>query len=174
MAKSPKWILTDTIPAPLLRVTGQITIAAGQLDYVLLLAYKRVRGKGMKIGMEEAEELRDVKKLTKAIKKEFGDWTSDPGAHQELHEILNDYWKAYQRRHTVIHGIFVKMSDGSFGRYYSDKPKVPVKSVNYGAEVADLRDLRNELRSVRDRLHSFTKKWNLGKHKKKSPKAVPA
>ena len=169
MAKKPKWVLTDRFPAPLLRITGQITIAAGQLDYVLLLAYKRASGKSMKVGMGEAEKIRDVKKLIKVIKKEFEDWTSDAEAHEELSKILEDFWEVYQRRHTVVHGIFVKISDGSLGRFYSDKPKVRVKSIDYGVKVDKLRNLRNDLRSVRNRLMSFTKKWLLGKRKKKNP-----
>ena len=60
MAKTPKWVIKDTFPAPLLRVVAQITIAAGHLDYMLLLAYKRASGKKMTVGMLEAKDKMDA------------------------------------------------------------------------------------------------------------------
>ena len=82
MADKPKWIFTDTFPVPLLRVVAQITMAAGQLEYALLLAYKRASGKGMKAGILGAEELRTVKLLSKEIKKAFNEQVTDTKARK--------------------------------------------------------------------------------------------
>ena len=48
-----KWDIQDKFPQPLLRIVGQITIAAGQLEYVLKLAYKRARGESFDVGRRE-------------------------------------------------------------------------------------------------------------------------
>jgi putative protein kinase ArgK-like GTPase of G3E family len=134
MAKKPKWVLTDSFPTPLLRVVAQITVAAGQMDYVLLLAYKRASGKRMAVGMLEAEGFRGLKDLLKAIKKDFKARTSDAVANEELRQILTEVWNVYQERHTVVHAVFVK-HEGELKRFYSDKPDIKIKAKNYGVEV---------------------------------------
>ena len=46
-----KWNLIDKLPDGLFKVIGEITVAAGQLEYVLMLSYKRASGKGMAVGI---------------------------------------------------------------------------------------------------------------------------
>ena len=161
---APKWDIQDSFPAPLLRVVAQITIAAGQLDWVLMLAYKRARGEEMKVGMLAAEELRDFKKLKKETQKYLNEKITDPEVQQELSKILDRAWDAYQKRHTVIHAVFA-IQDGELKRFYTDKPLIKVKGKNYGVDVKELRAIRDRLRASRDELHFFTKKYLLGKKK---------
>ena len=165
---APKWDIQDSFPAPLLRVVAQITIASGQLEYVLMLAYKRASGKGMKVGMQEAEELRDFKRLSKATKKAFKQKVPNPQVQKELSNILSRAWNAYQDRHTVIHATFA-IQDGQLKRFFTDKPLIKARGKNYGVDVKELRAIRDRLRKSRDELHFFTKKYLLGK---KRPNAV--
>jgi len=172
MATRSKWILTDKLPARISKVVGEIVIAAGQLEYVLMLSYKRASGKGMAVGMDEADKLYTVKKLIGALKKDFKSQIPDPPTNKELEQILDNVWDVYQRRHTVVHAVFVKLADGSLARFYSDKPKVRVKAIDYGVDLANLLILRGDVRTARDALNSFTKKWLLGKRVKKGREAA--
>ncbi len=158
---APKWDIQHSFPPPLLRVVAQITIASGQLDYALMLAYKRARGKGMKVGMEEAEELRNFRKLKNQTQKYFNEKMTDPKVQQKLSEILGRAWDAYQARHTVIHAVFV-IQDGQLKRFFTDIPLIKVKAKNYGVDVEELRAIRDRLRASGDELHFFTKKYLLG------------
>ena len=166
-----KWVLTDKLPDDLLKVIGEITVATGQLEYVLMLSYKRASGKGMVVGMREAEKLRAVKKLLKELKKTFEQQVHNAAANKELGKILEAVWNVYQDRHTVVHAVFVETSTGELARFYSDKPRVIVKAVDYGVELEKLTTLLDNLRNVRDALNSFTKKWFLGKRARKSREA---
>jgi hypothetical protein len=141
-----KWILIDKLPDGLFKVIGEITVAAGQLEYVLMLSYKRASGKGMAVGMHKAEELLTVKNLLKELKKDFKQQIPDAAANRELGEIFDTVWKVYQKRHTVVHAVFVETADGKLARFYSDKPNVRVKAIDYGVEMKKLTALRDDTR----------------------------
>ncbi len=162
-----KWDIQDKFPQPLLRVVGQITIAAGQLEYVLKLAYKRARGEGMEIGMAAAEKL-PFKDLCDETQKYFDKKITDPALQQQLSKILTDANQAWLDRHTVIHAVFaISLQDNELKRYFKKKAKGKVKNQGkyYDVGVKELRALRNRLRDARDDLHFFTKKYLLGARK---------
>ena len=168
MAAKEKWIFKDEWPDDVLKVVGEITIAAGQLDYVLYLSYNRASGKEMAVGMPEAEKLQTFKRLSKELKKAFKELVPDAEPNTELKEILHDVRNIYEKRHSVIHGVFVETSVGQPGRFYSDKARnVRVKAINYGVVLEELVAIRDELRGARNILNSFTKKWLLGKRARK-------
>ena len=126
----------------------------------------------MAVGMSEAEKLKYVWKLSEELAEDFEKRIPDAAANKELKRILAGVKNVYKERHTVVHAIFVKKtSDGKLARFFSDRPNVRVKAIDYGVELEKLRALRNELRTVRDTLNRFTKKWLLGKSAEKNPSA---
>ena len=140
-------------------VVGEITIASGQLEYALELSIKRAVGKPFSLGMHEAANLQDFKAKRKELKKLFSDGDRSDKEKDDLAHILNDAYRFYQQRHTVIHGLFALKDDGTPVRLAKDKTRgVSYKGVDYGIEMQELFRLRDDLRSARDRLLGFTKR----------------
>lgn len=154
-----KGSLIDNWPDDLLKVVGEITIASGQLEYALELSIKRAAGKPFSQGMQEAANLQDFKAKRRELKRHFADGDHPDKENAELAQILDDAYRIYQQRHTVIHGLFALNEDGAPVPLAKDKTRgVSYKGVNYGIEMLELTSLRDDLRSGRNRLLGFTKR----------------
>ena len=108
----PNARLCDDWSSSLLQLIGQVVIAAGQLEYVVNLRYKRLAKQEYSQGMQKVADLFRFPKKTKAIKQAA---TSRGLAHsdrKQLSKILRRAECAWKDRNGVIHAVYAEIPSG--------------------------------------------------------------
>jgi hypothetical protein len=152
--------LSDDWPPTLLTFIGQIVIAAGQLEHVLDLSYKRFAQRDYSEGMQDAADLHRVKQKTARIKEAAQSRGLSRSDMDRLEEILNKMEMAWEERNDVIHAVYaeVRMGRPVRRRRVSQKGQ-PFQSLDLGVDEQTFATLVTAIRTIRNELNSFTSRW---------------
>src|SRR5947207_738062 len=146
-----KMILTDQWDDEITKVVGEIAIAFAQLEHVLWLLPKRIDELSLSqwAAMAGKESIPD---RCKRIRQRFAKKEISPERLARLDTLLNKIKKTNNVRISVIHGRWgcKKSSSGeikSLHRIWKKQDK--------GVDIIELQQLRNDIRSLRDKLLHF-------------------
>lgn len=119
-------ILTDDLPPATFELIGRITVSFGQLEHLLAVLVKRtLEGATFSEGMAEAEKLRTIANLGKAISEGFARRTMNQAKEAEVDASLEEVGRLYGMRHDVIHAVWARTLDGD--EVYSRRGRLPPK-----------------------------------------------
>lgn len=152
--------LSDDWPPTLLTLIGQIVIAAGQLEHVLDLSYKRLAQRNYSEGMQDAADLHRVKQKTARIRGSAQSRGLSRSDMDRLAEILNKVEMAWEERNDVIHAVYAEMPMGRrVRRRRVSRKGQPFRSFDLGFDEQTFATLVTSIRTIRNELNSFTSRW---------------
>jgi len=118
-------------------IVGRLTIAFGQLDYVLQITVKRHLNKSFGEGMREAERLQTINALRDRAEWQHGRRVMDQKKEAKFMGLMERISDLYKERQAVIHGLWAKDGQGQVVRIWKRKP-----------QSTDLRHLEKLFKSV--------------------------
>lgn len=137
-----------------LQIVGKITIAFGQLEHVLKLAYKRAIGKPYSEAMYIIDKISGNPALADGLRKKFAIQRMDQNLEAEMNKIIDRILKVNGHRNFLIHGYWHK-------RISDDKLLVVKKgciAFHIDANsLSRLEVLHREITNIRDTLNKFTR-----------------
>jgi hypothetical protein len=147
-AAQTRWVFvgkfTDDWPEEHRDLVGQIIIAFSQLERVLYLTPKRLRGGQLVVYEDWPGRFQNAVRCNQ-IEKECELVMAGDALHQ-VKAIVEDVRDVNDRRNWWVHGYWIDRGDGLKVVINAEEQKVP--------DVAELRALLADTRSARDRLNS--------------------
>ncbi|MBL6928256.1 MAG: hypothetical protein ISR44_03710 [Rhodospirillales bacterium] len=100
---------------------GRLTIAFGQLDYILQITVKRLLQKSFGEGMAQAERLETINALKGRSTELFGLRVMDQASEAKFDKLIEKISGLYKKRQSVIHGFWGKDNQGQVVRIWKRK-----------------------------------------------------
>ncbi len=139
----------------ILQIVGKITIAFGQLEHVLKLAYKRVIGQPYSEAMDIIDKISGNPALADKLREKFAIQRMDQDLEAEMNKIIDRILKVNRHRNFLIHGYWHK-------RILDDKLLIGKKGCKKpfyidANSLSRLEALHCEITNIRDTINEFTK-----------------
>lgn len=145
-----KMILTDKWDEKTLKVVGQIAIAFAQLEQILWLSPKRIQKMPFTVWEGMAGRM-SIPGRCEQIRNEYAKKHKNQDREATLNALLDRVIKVNEKRNSIIHSRWgCKKQDGkvvSRHRIWKGKDR--------GIDPAKLRQLRNQIRELRDELGRY-------------------
>jgi hypothetical protein len=145
-----KMILTDQWDVEISKVVGEIAISFAQLEHALWVLPKRIK----KLDLDEWAGIAGkvpIPTRCQQIRESFARKRMNQDQEAELDSLLKDVERVNENRNSVVHGRWgCKKKRGkisSLHRFWRDRDQ--------GVVIADLKILRDDIRTTRDRLLHF-------------------